>query len=190
MQNTKTVFKNEKIFREEITEPNKLIKNIINSLMFLGSFGFLIVGISSYLKFNLIPILDSSKIIFFPQGLTMSLYGIAGLIISINQYLIIYLKVGEGYNEFNKENGKMEIFRKGFPGRTPDINLSYSLNDIESIKVDIKTELFNTKQKIYVCIKGKPDLPIIQTSSPLKLNEIEEKASELASFLKVNVKGL
>jgi hypothetical protein len=60
----------------------------------------------------------------------MSFYGTLGLLISINQCIVTYLKVGEGYNEFNKESGKMEIFRKGFPGRTPDIKLLYSLNDI------------------------------------------------------------
>lgn len=60
----------------------------------------------------------------------------------------------------------------------------------ESIRVEIKTELFNTKQKIYLCIKGKPDLPIIQINTPIKLNEIEEKASTLASFLNVPIKGM
>lgn len=60
----------------------------------------------------------------------------------------------------------------------------------EAIRVDIKTELFNTKQTIFVCIKGKNDLPIVQIETPLKISEIEEKASKLASFLKVPVKGI
>jgi len=64
MQKLKTNFKNENILREEITENNKITRNIINLIMFLGSFGFSIVGISSYLQFNIIPILDSSRIIF------------------------------------------------------------------------------------------------------------------------------
>ena len=83
---------------------------------------------------------------FFPQGLTMQLYGVAGLLISLNQYLIVYLRVGEGYNEFNKENGNMEIYRKGFPGRTPDIKLSYSLNDIVRIQKFIKKNSIKTNQ--------------------------------------------
>jgi hypothetical protein len=62
MQKIKTTFKSENILREEITEP-KLIKNIINVIMLSGSIGFLAVGISSYLQFNIIPILDASKII-------------------------------------------------------------------------------------------------------------------------------
>lgn len=54
----------------------------------------------------------------------------------------------------------------------------------------MKIELFSTKQNIFVCIKGKKDLPIIQQSKPLKINELETKASEIASFLKVPLKGI
>lgn len=60
----------------------------------------------------------------------------------------------------------------------------------EAIKIEIKTELFNNKQNIFVCIKNKNDLPIIQYDSPIKINELEEKASQIASFLKVPVKGI
>ena len=60
----------------------------------------------------------------------------------------------------------------------------------ESIRVEIKTELFNTKQNIYICLKGKADIPILQINKPLKLNEIESKASKLASFLNVPIKGI
>lgn len=45
----------------------------------------------------------------------MCFYGLIGVILSINQFLILYLKIGEGYNEFNKETGMMTIYRKGFP---------------------------------------------------------------------------
>lgn len=69
----------------------------------------------------------------------------------------------------------------------------YSLKEInsvnyftnEAIRVEIKTELFNTKQNIYVCIKGKNDLPIVQMEEPLKIKEVEEQAYELASFLQI-----
>ena len=60
----------------------------------------------------------------------MLAYGTLGLLISINQFLILYWKVGEGYNEFNKISDKMIIFRKGFPGKNEDVMITYSLNDI------------------------------------------------------------
>ena len=100
-------FQNNNILRESIVEPNKNIKYLLNSILLLGTSSFLIVGISSYLKFNIIPFLDASQIVFFPQGITMCFYGLTGVILSINQFLILHLKIGEGYNEFNKETGKM-----------------------------------------------------------------------------------
>lgn len=124
------IIKNENLLKEEIVEPDKLTKFIINSIILLGSLGFFTVGISSYLGYNLVFFLNSTEILFFPQGITMLAYGTLGLLISINQFLILYWKVGEGYNEFNKINGKMTIFRKGFPGKDEDVMITYSLNDI------------------------------------------------------------
>jgi hypothetical protein len=53
-----------------------------------------------------------------------------GLILSINQLYILYSRIGEGFNEFNKVNGLMKIFRKGFYGKNSDINIVYPLSDI------------------------------------------------------------
>ncbi|KAK8964696.1 Photosystem I assembly protein Ycf4 [Platanthera guangdongensis] len=44
-------------------------------LLFLGSLGFLVVGISRYLGRNLLSIFLSQQILFFPQGIVMSFYG-------------------------------------------------------------------------------------------------------------------
>ena len=101
------MLQNKKIFKEKIIESNKKIKYLLNTILFLGSLGFLSVGASSYLQFNIIPFLESNQIIFFPQGITMCFYGLSGVILSINQFLTLYLRIGEGYNEFNKETGKM-----------------------------------------------------------------------------------
>ena len=50
--------------------------------IFSGGLGFLLTGISSYLKFNIFPFITSTNIQFFPQGLVMCFYGIFGLIFS------------------------------------------------------------------------------------------------------------
>lgn len=121
------LLKNEKILIEKIEETDKIIKYIANLIILSGSLGFLIVGISSYLNFNLLPILDSKKIIFFPQGLTMCFYGTCGSVLGINQLLILHRKIGEGFNEFNKELGIMKLYRKG---KKTDINIIYPLQDI------------------------------------------------------------
>lgn len=124
------IFKSEYILKEKIEEQDKPIKYFLNLFMFLGSFGFFIVGISSYLGFNLVSFLNATNIVFFPQGLIMSFYGILGLILTLNQISILYLGIGEGYNEFDKLKGTLTIYRKGFPGKNSDVYINYSLNDI------------------------------------------------------------
>lgn len=69
-----------------------------------------------------------------------------GLILSINQLYILYSGIGEGFNEFNRKNGLMKIFRKGFPGKNSDVNIVYPLSDI-------LREIYRTK-----CNKLNPDL--------------------------------
>lgn len=118
------------ILKEDIKEQDKNYKYLLNLIIFLGGSGFLITGISSYIGFNLVNFLDATQIIFFPQGITMCFYGTLGVILSINQTLVLFYGVGEGYNEFDKLKGTMRIFRKGFPGKNSDIDIVYSLNDI------------------------------------------------------------
>ncbi len=126
---------------EEIKESDKLIKYFISLIMLLGAMGFLIVGVSSYLKFNLISILQSEEIIFFPQGVTMCFYGSLGTILSLFQLKTLASNIGEGYNEFNKETGKLRIFRKGSKGKESNIDIIYSLNDIVRLITMINFQL-------------------------------------------------
>jgi len=90
----------------------------------------LTVGVSSYIKNNLIPFLNADQIIFFPQGITMCFYGSLGTILALLQLKILASNIGEGFNEFNKETGKLRVFRKGSKGKESNIDIIYSLNDI------------------------------------------------------------
>lgn len=126
----KKLTKNELIRKDQIETSNSQYNFIFNSVMLLGSMGFLIVGISSYLQRNIISFLKANEILFFPQGVTMLFYGTIGMIISVYQILLINWKVGEGFNEFNKKTGQVTIFRKGFPGKNSEIKLVYPLEDI------------------------------------------------------------
>jgi hypothetical protein len=77
--------KNISNLKQEIKNDEKKIDTIISTTMLLGSLSFLIVGISSYFKVELIGFLNAKDILFFPQGLTMCFYGIAGILISSYQ---------------------------------------------------------------------------------------------------------
>jgi hypothetical protein len=165
-------------------------------VIFLGGSGFLLTGISSYLGedntvvqwLNLLPFIQSKNIIFFPQGLVMCFYGILGLIFSIYLWLTLFWSVGGGFNEFNKKEGIIRIFRWGFPGKNRRIDLSYPINEVEAIRVELKEGL-NPKRTIYMRIKGKRDIPLTRIGQPLTLEEIEKQAAELAKFLQVSLEA-
>jgi hypothetical protein len=159
------------------------------SLIFLGGIGFLLTGISSYLGFNILPFLKAETIIFFPQGLVMCFYGFLGLLFSVYLWLTIFWNVGEGFNEFNKKDELVRIFRWGFPGKNRRIDLSYSLNDIQCIRVEIQEGL-NPRRTIYMRVKGNRDIPLTRVGQPMTLEQIEKQAAELAKFLQVSLEGV
>lgn len=119
----------------------------------------------------------------------MIFYGTLGITVSIFLWLTIIWNVGSGYNEFDKDQGKITIFRFSFPGKDREIILTYDLKSIKSIKVQIKDGL-NPKREIYLCTKDDRKIPLTQVDQPLALSEIESEAIELASFLGVIVEGL
>jgi hypothetical protein len=156
------------------------------SVIFLGGSGFLLTGISSYLGFNILPFIQSTDIVFFPQGLVMCFYGILGLLFSLYLWLTLLWSIGGGFNEFNKKKGFIRIFRWGFPGKNRRIDLFYSITDVEAIRVELKEGL-NPKRTIYIKIKGKRDIPLTRIGQPLTLEEIEQQAADLAKFLQVSL---
>jgi hypothetical protein len=180
-------------------------------VIFFGSCGFLATGICSYLGipnwyslFNFgttdIPFGDvlanpestnqlseyRNIVPFFPQGLLMSFYGSLGFLLSIYWSLLIFWNVGGGFNEFNKKDGFVRIFRWGYPGKNRKIDLSYSLKDVEAIRVELKQGI-DSQRTIYLRLKGKREIPLTGVGQPLTLKEIEKQASELANFLQVSL---
>lgn len=154
----------------------------------LGSCGFLFTGISSYLGFSL-PIFGENAISFFPQGLLMSFYGSLGLLLSVYWLFLIFWNVGGGFNEFNKKDQLIRVFRWGYPGKNRRIDLQYSLKDVEAIKVELK-QGFDPQRTIFLKLKGKREIPLTGVGQPLTLKDLEKQASELANFLQVSLEGL
>nr|YP_009668660.1 photosystem I assembly protein ycf4 [Adenia mannii]QCW93433.1 photosystem I assembly protein ycf4 [Adenia mannii] len=152
-------------------------------ILFLGSLGFLLVGISSYLDRNLISLFPSQQIIFFPQGIVMSFYGIAGLFISSYLWCTISWNVGSGYDRFNRKEGIVCIFRWGFPGKNRRVLLRFLIKDIQSIRIEVKGGI-SVRYVLYMQIRGQGDIPLTRTAEP---QEIEQKAAKLAYFLGVPI---
>ena len=156
-------------------------------ILFLGSLGFLSVGISSYLGKNIISILPSQEILFFPQGVVMSFYGIAGLFISSYLWCTILWNVGSGYDRFDRKEGIVCIFRWGFPGIKRRVFLRFLMRDIQSIRIQVKEGLY-PRRILYMEIRGQGIIPLTRTDDKFFTpREIEQKAAELAYFLRVPI---
>jgi hypothetical protein len=164
-------------------------------IILFGSCGFLLSGISSYEGANVVtgPLfirdLQVKDVSFFPQGLLMCFYGSLGFLLSFYWWFNIFWNVGGGFNEFNKKEGCIRIFRWGYPGKNRRIDLSYSLKDVEAIKVEFKQGL-DPQRTIFLKLKGKREIPLTGIGEPLTLKEVEKQASELANFLQISLEGL
>jgi hypothetical protein len=189
------------------------------TVVLVGAIGFLFTGLLSYLNSKMnsneafemnwmvfkainfwaqlnekttnVTTASSTQISFFPQGLLMCFYGSLGFLLSLYWWFLIFWNVGGGFNEFNKKEGFIRIFRWGYPGQNRKIDLYYTLKDVEAIKVELKQGAFADSQRtIYLKLKGKKEIPLTGIGEPLTIQEIEKQASELANFLQVSLEGL
>lgn len=155
----------------------------------LGGIGFLLAGLSSYYKVNLLPFSDPTQLIFIPQGVAMGFYGVAALLLSLYLWLSILWDIGGGYNEFNKETNEIRVFRWGFPGKNRRIEINFPTEDVQAIRVEIKEGL-NPRRSLYLRVKGRRDIPLTRVGEPLSLSELENQGASLARFLGVPIEGL
>jgi hypothetical protein len=157
--------------------------------LFVGGLGFLLAGISSYLKVNLLPFTNTTELIFIPQGLIMMFYGTLSLGFSIYIITTVLLDVGGGYNEYNKIESLIKIVRKGFPGKNREILLTYQLADVRAIGIKIKEGL-NPTRSIYLCLKDERKIPLTPVQEPTAISNLEEEAADLAKFLDLKLENL
>jgi hypothetical protein len=187
--NPQTKTRDSRIFRQQILGSRRLSNYWWAAVASLGGLGFLLAGLSSYLKVNLLLVSDTTELQFIPQGVALSFYGVAGSLVGLYLWLTIFWNVGGGYNEFNKETGKATIFRWGFPGKNRRIELECPISDIQSVRADIKEGL-NPKRALYLRAKQRRDIPLTRAGQPLSLSELETQGAELARFLGVPLEGL
>nr|YP_010145641.1 photosystem I assembly protein Ycf4 [Mallotus japonicus]QQO79493.1 photosystem I assembly protein Ycf4 [Mallotus japonicus] len=179
-------WRSERIWIELIVGSRKTSNFCWAFILFLGSLGFFLVGISSYLGRNLISLFPSQQIIFFPQGIVMSFYGIAGLFISSYLWSTIFWNVGSGYDRFDRKEQIVCIFRWGFPGKNRRILLRFLMKDIQSIRIEVKEGIY-ARRVLYMEIRGRGSIPLTRTDENLTPREIEQKVAELAYFLRVPI---
>lgn len=181
--------KNSAIFRQQVLGSRRFSNYWWATIASLGGIGFLLAGISSYLKVNLLLVSDTSKLEFFPQGIALGFYGVAGTLLSLYLWLVILWNVGGGYNEFNKETSKGKIARLGFPGKNRRIEIEFPLEDVQSVRAEIREGL-SPKRMLYLRVKKLRDIPLTRVGQPISLTKLENQGAELARFLGVPLEGL
>ena len=87
------------------------------------------------------------------------------------------------------QSQEVRIFRFGFPGKDRRINLVSPLKDVRAVRVEVK-EGVNPRRVLYLCVKGRQDIPLTRIGQPMALEELEGRAATLARFLQVPIEGL
>ena len=177
------------IRRDEILGSRRFSNYFWSVVLFLGGIGFLLAGISSYLKINLLPFTNSTELVFIPQGLVMMFYGTLSFGISVYIITTVLLDIGGGYNEYNRIESLVKIVRKGFPGKNREILLTYPLSNIKYIGIKI-TEGLNPTRSIYLCLKDDRKIPLTPVQEPTSISNLEEEAASLAKFLNLKLENL
>ena len=177
------------IRRDKIIGSRRFSNYFWSFFLFFGGVGFILTGLSSYFKINLLPFADPTELIFIPQGLVMLFYGTLSLGISVYIIITIILDIGGGYNEYNRVEQLVTVVRRGFPGRNREVLLTYSLSNIRSIGIKI-TEGLNPVRSIYLCLKDERKIPLTPVQEPISISNLEEEATSLAKFLDLKLENL
>ncbi|PSP17605.1 MAG: photosystem I assembly protein Ycf4 [Cyanobacteria bacterium QS_8_64_29] len=179
----------DRVLRQSVLGSRRLSNYVWAVVSSIGGVGFLLAGLSSYFKVNLVVVSDPTDLQFIPQGVALAFYGVAGSLVAAYLWLAVALDVGGGYNEFDKDSGSLKIFRWGFPGKNRRIEIEGSLDDVQSVRAEIKEGL-NPKRALYLRLNERRDIPLTRVGEPLSLSELENQGAELARFLQVPLEGL
>nr|QYB18881.1 hypothetical chloroplast RF4 [Climaconeis sp.] len=157
--------------------------------LFVGGLGFLLAGISSYFKINLLPFTNPTKLVFIPQGVIMTFYGTLSLFLSFYMFISLLFDIGSGYNEYNKDENIIRIVRKGFSTKNREIFLTYDLSSAEAILLKTIDGL-NPAQTIYLSLQDGRNIPLKSVQGTINISQLENEATELADFLNIKLENL
>ena len=178
----------DQIRQEKIVGSRRFSNYFWASLLLVGGLMFLLAGISSYLKINLLPFANTTELVFIPQGIVMMFYGTLSFGLSIYIMATLFWDIGSGYNEYNKVENLVKVVRKGFPGKNRQILLTYPINNIKSIGIKI-SEGLNPERIIYLCLKDERKIPLTPVQQPNSISDLEDQAADLAKFLDLKLEN-
>ncbi|HEY9767511.1 MAG TPA: photosystem I assembly protein Ycf4 [Coleofasciculaceae cyanobacterium] len=175
--------------RHDILGSRRLSNLLWAVIVTIGGIGFLLAGLSSYFKTNLLIVSDTSELQFIPQGVALTFYGVAGSLLATYLWLLLVWNVGGGYNEFDKDTGKVTIARQGYPGKNRRVEVEIPIEEVQSVRVEIREGL-SPKRALYLRSKKRRDIPLTRVGEPIALATLENQGAELARFLQIPLEGL
>ena len=175
--------------RVDFLDGSKRISNYIYAgVVTLGGTGFFLTGLSSFVKFDLLPIIHHEGIQTFPQGITLVFYGTCGLLLATYLWLLCNWNVGGGTNEYDVEKGEVTITRLGYPGKNRRIVVKLAMEDVTGIRVEVD-DGFQPRRAIYLQSKVRPDICLTPVGTPWTLERLEENATSLARLIRKPLRG-
>ena len=81
--------------------------------------------------------------------------------------------MGSGYKEYSKNTKKIKIDRKGFPVKDRELTLTFSFEDIKSLKMRLKEGL-NPKRRLLLGLSDSREIALTGLEEPKSLNMIED----------------
>ena len=179
----------EEIRQDQIVGSRRFSNYFWGIFLAIGGISFLLAGMSSYFKINLLPIANPTELVFIPQGLVMMFYGTLSFSLSIYISATVFWDIGSGYNEYNKVENLVKIVRRGFPGKNREILLTYPLTNVQSIGIKI-SEGLNPQRSVYLCLKDERKIPLTPVQQPNSISNLEKEAADLARFLDLKLENL
>jgi hypothetical protein len=152
-----------------------------------------VTGFSRWLQKKLLPFIDITEIRFIPQGLAMFFYGSLAVRSSLYVFVGRSWSLGSGFNEYNKEEGKLHIFRLRFPGQNRRREFFYSFLEFKTLYLDRRSYLagqVTIRLNLFLNKRRKICLTRLNAEEISSDQEIESFTSSLAKFLKIPLEGL
>ena len=179
----------ENIRQDNIVGSRRFSNYFWGAFLAIGGISFLLAGLSSYFKVNLLPFANPTELVFIPQGVVMMFYGALSLSLSLYIGATILWDIGSGYNEYNKLENLIKIVRRGFPGKNREILLTYPVTSVQAIGIKI-SEGLNPQRSIYLCLKDERKIPLTPVQQPISISNLENQAADLAQFLDLKLENL
>ena len=179
----------ENIRQDNIVGSRRFSNYFWGAFLAIGGISFLLAGLSSYFKVNLLPFANPTELVFIPQGVVMMFYGALSLSLSLYIGATILWDIGSGYNEYNKLENLIKIVRRGFPGKNREILLTYPVTSVQAIGIKI-SEGLNPQRSIYLCLKDERKIPLTPVQHPNSISNLEKQAADLAKFLDLKLENL